>query len=339
MALPVPIPIIGRPAIADDVEHGLSATPKSLPPRLFYDTRGSELFEEITRLPEYYLTRTERAIFEGYADEMIGAAGSGLSIIELGAGTAEKTTVLLKAALNRQFSLTYYPVDVSDAALEVAEERLSAELPRLNVKPVVADYTNRFNQLKKISGRKLVLYIGSSIGNFERAEATAILKRISSQLGAGDSLLLGTDLVKKASILHAAYNDARGVTAEFNLNVLARINRELGANFDLRWFRHEAVWNPAASRIEMYLVSLRHQVIDIPAIGMRILFKEGERIHTENSYKFTAESVAAILEAAGFQLEKTWADRLECFAVHLARVNHSQAQRSVRSSRITKLIR
>jgi dimethylhistidine N-methyltransferase len=320
MALRVPVSIIERPAIADDVERGLSATPKSLSPWLFYDARGSELFEEITRLPEYYLTRTERAIFEEFADEMIAAAGKGLSIIELGAGTAEKTTVLLRAALKRQFGIAYYPVDVSEAALKVAKERLRAELPRLRVHPVIADYTKGLDELKEISGKKLVLYIGSSIGNFERPEATAILRRISSRLSAGDSLLLGTDLVKKASILHAAYNDSQGVTAEFNLNVLARINRELGANFDLRWFRHEAVWNPAASRIEMYLVSLRQQVIEIPALGRRFSFGEGERIHTENSYKFTIDSVMSILYPAGFHLEKTWTDRLECFAVHLAHV-------------------
>jgi dimethylhistidine N-methyltransferase len=297
----------------------LTSTPKRLPPRLFYDTRGSELFEAITRVPEYYLTRTERAIFEQHSNHMIGAAGDGLSIVELGAGTAEKTTVLLRAALKRQLSLNYYPVDVSSSALEVARQRLADELPRLDVEPIVADYTQGLKQLAEIRGRKLVLYIGSSIGNFEPDEAAVILAKIRQGLSAGDSLLLGTDLVKKASILHAAYNDAQGITAAFNLNMLERINRELGADFNLRRFRHEAVWNPAASRIEMYLVSLAPQRVIIPSLKLRVVFAEGERIHTENSYKFTPEMVSGVVSAAGFGLERAWSDSQKYFAVHLAR--------------------
>jgi len=326
MALRATIPWFGpiversieRPAIADDVERGLTATPKSLPPRLFYDARGSALFEEITRLPEYYLTRTERSIFDQYAGEMIAAAGAGISIIELGAGTAEKTEILLRAALERQFSLTYFPVDVAKSALEIAEERLRTALPRLRVHPIVADYTQGLSALKAIPGPKLVLSIGSSIGNFDPAEAAVILRRIGAELAEGDSLLLGTDLAKRVSVLHAAYNDAAGVTAAFNLNLLARINREMDANFDIRRFRHEAVWNPAASRMEMYLVSLRDQQVRIPAIEREIDFREGERIHTENSYKFTASTVEELLTSAGFRRERTWRDRDDLFAVHLA---------------------
>lgn len=318
LTISVPPPVS---EIAADVERGLRATPKSLPPRLFYDARGSELFEQITRLPEYYLTRTERAIFEEYADRMIAAAGRGLSIVELGAGTAAKTSVLLRAALKRQFSLTYFPVDVSASALAVAQQRLAAELPRLRVEPVLADYTRNVEAIAAIRGRKLILYIGSSIGNFEPEEASAILARVRQVLTPGDALLLGVDLPKKSSILHAAYNDARGVTAAFNLNVLARINRELGADFDLRRFRHEAVWNPVASRVEMYLVSLARQTARIPALGMRLTFTEGERIHTENSYKFSHDRVQAILSAAGFGREHTWTDRQACFAVQLCRAN------------------
>lgn len=321
MALRAPIPVVERPAIADDVERGLTATPKSLPPRLFYDAHGSELFEQITRLPEYYLTRTERSIFETFAAEMIAAAGDGISIIEVGAGTAEKTEILLRAALKRQFSLTYHPVDVAESALAIAKERLTSALPRLRVQPLVADYTHGLPALKQISGRKMVLSIGSSIGNFDLREAAEILKRIGDGLATGDSLLLGTDLVKRASVLHAAYNDAEGVTAAFNLNLLARINRELGADFDLRRFRHEAVWNPAASRVEMYLISLAAQRVHIPALGLTISFGEGERIHTENSYKFTSEMVRELLRAAGFELQRSWCDRDDLFAVHLARRN------------------
>jgi L-histidine N-alpha-methyltransferase len=323
MGLRAQIPVVERPAIADDVERGLTATPKSLPPRLFYDATGSELFEAITRLPEYYLTRTERAIFEQYAAEMIAAAGAGVAIIELGAGTAEKTEILLRAALKRQFSLTYYPVDVADSALAIAKERLTTALPRLRVQPIIADYTSGLPALEQIPGRKLVLNIGSSIGNFDPNEAAEILRRIGDGLAEGDSLLLGTDLVKRASLLHAAYNDADGVTAAFNLNLLARINRELGANFNLRRFRHDAVWNPAASRVEMYLVSLEPQRVRIPALGLTIMFGEGERIHTENTYKFTPEMVRTLLRSAGFQLQRSWCDRDDLFAVHLARRNAS----------------
>ena len=317
------IPVVApteRPSIADDVFRGLTSTPKSLPPRLFYDARGSELFQAITRLSEYYLTRTERAILEQHADEMVAAAGRGLSVVELGAGTAEKTTVLLRAALKRQLSVHYYPVDVSSSALEVARQRLTGDLPRLAVHPIVADYTQGLEQLTGIAGRKLILYIGSSIGNFEPDEAASMLGRIGRRLASGDSLLLGTDLVKKASILHAAYNDKQGITAAFNLNMLARINRELGADFNLHQFRHEAVWNPVASRMEIYLVSLAAQMVNIPCLHLRVSFAEGERIHTENSYKFTPEMVNRIMSAAGFTLEHSWSDSQNYFAVHLARV-------------------
>jgi dimethylhistidine N-methyltransferase len=319
MASRATIPVGVRPEIADDVERGLTATRKSLPPRLFYDARGSALFEEITRLPEYYLTRTERAIFEQYADEMVAAAGEGLSIVELGAGTAEKTQILLRAALKQQLSLTYFPVDVSKAALEIAEDRLAISLPHLRVEPIVADYTGGLATLAKIHGRKLVLNIGSSIGNFDPHDAAAILRRIANNLSAGDTLLLGTDLVKRTGLLHAAYNDSAGVTAAFNLNLLERINRELGANFDVRRFRHEAVWNPAANRIEMYLISLVKQRVHIRALDLIVDFRESERIHTENSYKFTEATVRRLLQDAGFELQQSWCDHGRLFAVHLAR--------------------
>jgi L-histidine Nalpha-methyltransferase len=316
------LPIPAReplPGIAEDVLRGLTAVPKTLPPRLFYDAVGSDLFEQITRLPEYYLTRTERGIFEQYADHMIATAGRGISIVELGAGTAAKTSVLLRAALRRQLSLTYYPVDVSSSALKIAQKRLSDELPRLTVEPLVTDYTQGLPQLADIRGRKLVLYIGSSIGNFEPQQAANILWSIHGSLNPGDALLLGTDLVKRSSILRAAYNDKQGVTAAFNLNMLARINRELGGDFNLRRFRHEAIWNPIASRIEMYVVSLAQQSVNIRALDLRIAFAEGERIHTENSYKFTCEMVNTILSRSGFALERTWSDAQQYFAVHLAR--------------------
>ena len=318
--VPIAKPTVVESEIADDVLRGLTTFPKRLPPKLFYDARGSELFEQITRLPEYYLTRTERSIFEQHAREMVTAAGTGLAIIELGAGTAEKTTVLLRAALARQLSMRYFPVDVSASALNLAAERLAQELPRLHVEPIVADYTQGLERLRSIGGRKLVLYIGSSIGNFEPEDATQMLSRVRGALQAGDALLLGTDLPKKASVLRAAYNDAAGVTATFNLNMLAHVNRELGADFDLRRFRHEAIWNPQASRVEMYLISLAEQTVKIPALGLRVRFAEGERIHTENSYKFTRAMTEQVLASSGFAMERAWTDAQRYFAVYLARV-------------------
>jgi L-histidine N-alpha-methyltransferase len=313
-ALPVVSPI------ADDVISGLSASPKRLPPRLFYDAAGSDLFEQITELPEYYLTRTERAILSQHASEMLKDAGEGLTLIELGAGTASKTRVIIEALLRQQMSATFYPIDVSASALEIARDTLKSEFPALKVRPLVGDYSAGLSQLSGTPGRKLVLYIGSSIGNFEPDEAGALLKTIRKSLTTGDALLLGADMVKDEAVLLAAYNDEQGVTARFNLNILARINRELGGDFDLSEFRHRAIWNAAQSRIEMHLESLRPQTVLISEIDLRVRFRRGETIHTENSYKFTAGMVREILSAGGFELEKTWMDEKKWFGVHLARI-------------------
>jgi L-histidine N-alpha-methyltransferase len=320
MMVPLTSRFIELSEIADDVLHGLTASPKSLPPRLFYDARGSELFEQITRLPEYYLTRTERQIFQDHADEIIAQAGPGLTLIELGAGTAAKTSILIQALLKREMSATFYPMDVSAAALEIAEANLSRQFPRLTVKPLVGNYSTGMEKLGAMGGRRLVLYIGSSIGNYEPEEAIALLRSVRRSLSAGDALLLGTDLVKAAPLLYLAYNDAAGVTATFNLNILKRINRELTANFVVENFRHMALWNAEASRIEMYLESLSDQVVRISDLGLRVRFVEGERIHTENSYKFTAVMVERVLTESGFALERTWKDAQSWFGVHLARV-------------------
>ncbi len=319
------LPLTSRAAdlseIAEDVLHGLTRSPKSLPPRLFYDARGSELFERITELPEYYLTRTERQIFSAHADAIVAQAGEGLTLVELGAGTASKTSILIAALLKRQLSATFYPVDVSPAALEIARDNLQREFPRLTVKPLVGDYSTGMERLAAIGGRKLVLYIGSSIGNYEPEEAVALLREVRNNLREGDALLLGTDLVKPARLLYAAYNDEAGVTAAFNLNILRRINRELHANFVLGRFRHIAEWNPERSRIEMYLESIADQVVRIADLGLKVRFVEGERIHTENSYKFTAAMIEELLNKAGFGRERTWTDTQNWFGVHLARVS------------------
>ncbi len=318
------LPAFASTPIAVEVFTGLTGEPKTLSPWLFYDEAGSRLFEEITELPEYYVTRTERQILAEHADEIVSAAAGGrdLSMIELGAGTATKTGLLLNAAVRLQGSVTYYPIDVSQTALDEARSRLEAELPEVTVEPIVADYTEGMRQNSTVHrGRRLVLYIGSSIGNFSPADAVEVLRGVRAQLSSGDCLLLGTDMVKDAQMLHAAYDDAAGVTARFNMNVLTRINRELEGKFDPRLFRHQARWNAQESRVEMHLESLLAQKVAIRALDLEVRFLSGETIHTENSYKFTDESVLELLTRAGFRLRQQWSDADKWFTVYLAAAN------------------
>jgi dimethylhistidine N-methyltransferase len=320
------LPEAASTPIGAEVYRGLTALPKRLSPWLFYDQRGSELFEAITELPEYYLTRTERDIFAQYADEIFEAADAKkLALIELGAGTAAKTGLLLAAAVRRQGRVSYYPIDISASALEEARRRIGEEQPQVSCLPIIADYTTDRSEIPTATGvRRMVLYIGSSIGNFEPAEAVALLRRLRGQLAPGDLVLLGVDHVKDRSTLLRAYNDAAGVTAEFNRNVLTRIRRELGANFRPGLFRHRACWNDRESRIEMHLESLVTQEISIPALELTVSFRRGESIHTENSYKFTPESVAGMLERAGFAVRREWTDARRWFGVYLAEVAGSR---------------
>jgi len=308
-------------SIVDEVRAGLSARPKTLPPKLFYDAAGSQLFEGITRLPEYYLTRTETCILHAQAPSMVMAAGLPPSVIELGAGTATKTRLILAALQAQRGPVRFCPVDVSEAALAEAEHNLRS-LREVTVEPLIADYTSSMDFIADVPAPRLILYLGSSIGNFEPLHASRLMARLRARLSAGDTLLLGTDLVKPASVLLPAYDDAAGVTAAFNRNLLVRINRELGADFDPESFAHVARWNPVASRIEMHLESLREQEVPIPALRMRVGFARGETIHTENSYKFTATMVDSILQNGGFMRACTWLDPRRWFAVHLARINH-----------------
>jgi L-histidine N-alpha-methyltransferase len=305
--------------IVGDVFEGLTKTPKSLPPRLFYDAAGSALFEEITRLPEYYLTRTEATLLQQYAGEIAERVGASVNVIELGAGTAAKTGTILKSLSARQLRVNYYPVDISSSALQVAVESLNGSYPQVRVHPVATNYIADSGFLESVSGPKLVLYLGSSVGNFEPEEAQGLLTRMRAHMQMGDSLLLGTDLVKDTSVLLPAYNDAQGVTACFNKNVLARINRELGGNFDLDLFRHVAVWNAERSRIEMHLESTLDQTVKVKLLGLEVPFKKGERIHTENSYKYTVPGVRGFLLSTGFEIESTWTDPQNWFGTHLAR--------------------
>jgi len=313
--------LVPSPSFAEEVKEGLTRNPKSLPCRLFYDSTCSALFEEITRLPEYYLTRTELAILSDRSEEIAHAVGPAITVVELGAGTATKTCTLLTALSHRQRRVPYFSVDISPAGLNEARERVQSQCPRVAVRPVLADFSERFAFLQDIPERTLVLYLGSSIGNFDPEAAVEMLTQIRQQLTAGDALLLGTDLVKDGSILLPAYGDEQGVTERFNKSILARLNRDLGANFDLDSFRHIARWNPEQSRMEIYLEGLRPQTVDVALLSLRVQFANGERIHTENSYKYTIPMVRTILEPAGFPLTRSWFDERHWFALHLARAD------------------
>ncbi len=307
------------PDIAEEVYEGLTRTPKSLPPKLFYDAAGSTLFQEITRVPEYYLTRTESCILEMHAAEIARALDPGTSVIELGAGSGEKTGVLLRALGRRNLRVHYFPVELSPTAVIEAKRQLEAQFAFLRVQPIVADFCAHLRFIRRVAPPRLLLYIGSSIGNLDEDQAQHLLSAVRGQLDPGDTLLLGMDLVKDVSRLLAAYDDAQGVTARFNKNLLARINRELGGQFDLKSFRHLAVWNAAQSRVEMYLESLREQEVRIDLLGLRLRFDAGERIHTENSHKYTVARGRAMLQAAGFEVVRTFTDQQSWFAVHLGR--------------------
>ena len=308
--------------IASAVYEGLMSRPKWLPSWLFYDAAGSRLFDQITRIPEYYVTRTERGILAKHAAEIVGrAAGENtLRVVELGAGSADKTRLLLNATVERQDTVFYEPVDVSASALVEAQMRIEDELPNVLVCPRVQDYTQDLELDSTLpSERRLLLYIGSSIGNFEPGESLLLLERVRAALEPGDCFLLGVDLVKDESVLQAAYDDAGGVTAAFNKNLLVRVNRELDADFDPAAFAHQAVWNAAESRMEMHLVSAKEQEVWLPGIELRVQFKNGESIHTENSYKYRPGAAEALLTKAGFGPEATWTDERGWFAVCLAR--------------------
>jgi len=323
---PTGTPIAERIALA--VRRGLTSQSKWLPSWLFYDEAGSRLFDQITELPEYYPTRTERSILAANAEEMIAIASQSfrggqrrLRITELGAGSADKTRILLAAAIEQQGTVLYEPMDVSASALEAAKARIEREIPGVHVAPRVADYTHGMDlEPAGEDEHRLILYIGSSIGNFEPQEAARLLDKVREGLRPGDGLLLGVDLKKDKSVLLAAYDDKAGVTAEFNRNLLVRLNRELAADFDLRGFRHRAVWNPIESRIEMHLQSLLAQTVQIPAMHLELHFAQGETIHTENSYKYHPGQPEDLLCAAGFRVTQYWRDPSEWFAVYLATV-------------------
>jgi L-histidine Nalpha-methyltransferase len=301
--------------ILDEVLRGLALPNKNIPSLYFYDQRGSELFDAITELPEYYPTRTEVSIIEAHGAEMAAALGPGVRLIELGSGSALKTELLLARL---EAPAAYVPVEISREHLLAAAGRIAADFPGLEVLPVNADFTEPFDlpEPKHVRvHRNVAFFPGSTIGNFPRGMAADLLRAVRSDVGPGGAMLIGVDLEKDRALLERAYNDAAGVTAEFNLNLLVRLNRELGADFDLRAFRHEAVWDEAAGRIEMRLVSTRAQTVHVA--GHDFAFAPGEILVTEYSHKYSLEGFRRLAEANGFAVARVWTDPEALFSVQL----------------------
>lgn len=302
-------------SFADDVIAGLSAHPKWLSPKYFYDTAGSQLFEQITEQPEYYPTRRELEVLNTYAGAISALIPSGAAMIEFGAGSTKKARIVIAAAPQLT---AYVPVDISGEFLQQEAQQLRRDMPKLSVLPVAADFTQPFSLPPSVASRPHVgFFPGSTIGNFEPRDAAAFLRHAGRMLGKGSVLIIGIDLVKSVGVLNAAYNDAAGVTAGFNCNLLKRMNRELDGDFDLGTFSHRAFFNPAHSRIEMHLVSARQQ--DVAVAGEKFSFEAGESIHTESSYKYTLDSFRGLAREAGWQPLDVWTDADGYFSVHALR--------------------
>jgi dimethylhistidine N-methyltransferase len=302
-------------SFARDAVDDLSQQPKRLSPKYFYDSTGSELFEAITRLPEYYPTRTELGILRDRAGDIAAIIPKGAALVEFGAGAATKVRLLLK----RCAIGAYVPVDISGDFLNAQAEILRKDFPGLAVYPVAADFTERFELPAKIAGMpKIGFFPGSTIGNFEPHEACRFLRSAREILGKDALMIIGADLEKDERVLYDAYNDAAGVTARFNLNVLTRINRELGGNFDISSFAHRAIYNRERHRIEMHLISKRPQIVRL--LGTSFSFRQGESIHTENSYKYSIDRFAALARGAGWKVRTSWTDKANMFSVHALQV-------------------
>jgi len=307
-------------AFVRDVKNGLQAQPKHLSCCYFYDAEGSNLFEEICEMPEYYLPSAEREILETQSGAIVSHCSGPLSLVELGSGNAAKTRILMDAILRRQKELSYVPIDICRTVLEDSSIQLLKEYPGLRIVAVAGEYHDGLRHLAKEMDRpKLILWLGSNVGNFLRDEAAKFLSKIRETLKKPDRLLLGVDLRKDKTILERAYDDSQGVTGRFNLNLLTRINRELGGHFDLHTFRHRAAYDEKIGRVEMYLDSLCDQQVAIDQINMKIHFTSGESIHTENSYKYSPAEIDHLAAQAGFQVEERWLDAQERFCENLLR--------------------
>lgn len=316
-------PILSDPEFCKDIENGLNSNPKHLPCKYFYDKSGSELFDQICQTPEYYVTRTETELLTQILPEIAEMVLPGCDILEFGSGAGHKIRLLLDALYQPS---SYTPMDISESALMESASKLRRDYPQIDIRPWVGDYTVDLTEnLKNLShsSQRVVFFPGSTISNFTPEEARAFLVRISAWLGENGVLLIGVDTVKSESILNAAYNDAQGVTAAFNLNLIHRIRNELDIAIDPQDFKHHAFFNSSESRIEMHLVALREHSILIG--GRPVHFEQGESIHTENSYKYSQESFSALAESAGLEIGKSWLDDDNLFSFHFLR-NNSNAR-------------
>jgi L-histidine N-alpha-methyltransferase len=310
-----------------DVARCLASKNKYLRPKYLYDKVGSQLFEQICIQPEYYLTRTEASILNNHAPLISKLAGSNMKIIELGSGSSSKTAILLSYLSSQKKRIYYFPIDISSSILIESERKLKSQFPNANIIGIRSDYDTGIDRAvaecmaignnNNIPYTKLVLFLGSSIGNFELIEARSLLRSVREKLHTNDFLLIGFDLQKEESVLNAAYNDKAGMTAKFNLNLLARINRELGGNFDLGKFEHCAFYSHERHRIEMHLVSKTDQQLYIGALGKTFALRKGESIHTENSYKYSLSQIAALAEDCGFTVENNFTDEKRWFDLAL----------------------
>jgi L-histidine N-alpha-methyltransferase len=306
-------------AMAEDVRTGLTASPKELSPKYFYDERGSRLFERITALPEYYPTRREREILAGRSAEILEAAGTPGTLVELGSGSAAKTRHLLSAMRDAGCLDTYVPVDISEEITQATARVLVEEYPGLEVRGLVCDFESDLERIPSTGGARLVAFLGGTIGNLYPGERREFLTRIARLLGPDDHLLLGTDLIKATARLEAAYNDAAGVTAEFNKNVLQVLNRELGADFDLEAFEHIARYDSREERMDIRLRSLTEQSVEVGGLDLTVEFAPGEEMRTEISAKFTRERLECVYAESGLELRGWFADEAGDYALSLAR--------------------
>ncbi len=313
---------------ASDVARCLASKSKYLSPKYLYDKIGSQLFEQICLQPEYYLTRTEASILNKHAPLISKLAGSNMKIIELGSGSSSKTAILLSYLSSQKKKIYYFPIDISSSILIESERKLKSQFPNASIIGIRSDYGTGIdraaaecmaigNKNNNISYTKLVLFLGSTIGNFELIEARSLLRSVREKLHTNDFLLIGFDLQKDESVLNAAYNDKAGMTAKFNLNLLARINRELGGNLDPRKFEHCAFYSDERHRIEMHLVSKTDQKLYIGALGKTFALRKGENIHTENSYKYNSSQIVALAEDCGFTVKKNFTDEKRWFDLAL----------------------
>jgi L-histidine N-alpha-methyltransferase len=305
-------------ALARDVRLGLSMEPKELPPKYFYDERGSRLFEQITELPEYYPTRTERSILTGCGEEIVAAAGDPCALVELGSGSASKTRHLLDAMRERRCLRSYVPVDISEEITQEAAAALAQEYEGLEVHGVICDFERDLERIPSDPGGRLIAFLGGTIGNFYPDARRDFLGRIASSLGPGDRLLLGTDLIKERRRLEAAYDDSRGVTAEFNKNVLLVMNEQLDADFDLDAFEHVARYDDRAARMDIRLRSLREQQVHLAALDLSVRFEAGEEMRTEISCKFSRHRIEQIYASAGLRMCGWFPDPARDYALSLA---------------------